>query len=151
MMIIKKILLVIFSLIILTSCGYDPIYSKKIDLNKLIKNYELSGDKKINRRIVSTLNFKENTSSKYILILDSNKKLEIVSKDKSGNVSVYKTSITVNISLKNNKKNFKEKIFIKSFTYNSMKNKFNLSQYQKDVEASLVDDIIDDILIFLNS
>ena len=43
----------------LFGCGYQPIYSKKNNLDYPIKSWVLSGDKKINRSIISFLNLGE--------------------------------------------------------------------------------------------
>jgi ribosome-interacting GTPase 1 len=149
---IKKI---IFFLLILslTSCGYQPIYTKKNYDALVIKEYQLAGDKIINRKIVSLLNLRKNIQleSSYILSLDSVKKLETVAKDKTGKASVFKTSITVSIKINENKTLIKEKIFNKTYTYNNTKNKFDLLQYQKDIENNILDKISEEIIIFLNT
>lgn len=149
---IKKI---IFFLLILslTSCGYQPIYTKKNYDALVIKEYQLAGDKIINRKIVSLLNLRKNIQleSSYILSLDSVKKLETVAKDKTGKASVFKTSIRVSIKINENKTLIKEKIFNKTYTYNNTKNKFDLMQYQKDIENNILDKISEEIIIFLNT
>jgi hypothetical protein len=147
---IKKNFLLLL-LLILTSCSYEAIYSKK-NLNEIIiQDFQLNGDKKINRKIVSYLNLKENKDSQYVLILDSNKLIEIVSKSKAGKPSIYKTTVNVNINLMKENKVFKQKNFTESFTYSNMRNKFDLSQNQKSIELNLIDKIIEDLFIFLNN
>ena len=86
-----------------------------------------------------------------MLILDSNKLIEIVSKDKAGKPSIYKTTVSVNVNLMKESQAFKKKIFTKSFTYSNMKNKFDLSQNQKNIELNLIDKITEDLFIFLNN
>ena len=136
----------------LTSCGYEPIHSKKDRSNNLIRDHKLVGSKILDRKIFANLNLKENKSDegKYELILDSKKMLDIVSKDKAGNISIYRTTISVDVSLKENNKVFKERNFISSFTYNNLDNKFDLSRYQKNVEIDLINKVSEEILIFLN-
>ena len=147
---IKKNFLLLL-LLILTSCSYEAIYSKK-NLNEIIiQDFQLNGNKKINRKIVSYLNLKENKDSQYVLILDSNKLIEIVSKNKDGKPSIYKTTVSVNINLMKENKVFKQKNFTESFTYSNMRNKFDLSQNQKSIELNLIDKIIEDLFIFLNN
>ena len=149
---IKKI---IFFLLILslTSCGYQPIFTKKNYDTLVIKEYQLACDKIINRKLVSLLNLRKNIQleSSYILSLDSAKKLETVAKDKTGRTSVFKTSITVSIKLNENKTLIKEKIFNKTYTYNNTENKFDLMQYQRDIEKNILDKISEEIIIFLNT
>ena len=139
-------------LLSLANCGYEPLYLKKNDLNDIIQSFQVEGDKTINRRIVSSLNLKnKNKTTGYKIIIDSNKTLETISKEKTGSSSVYKTQITVKISLIDSDKIFKEKTFNSQFTYNNSKDKFNLSQYQKDIEKDLTDKIIEEIFVFLTT
>jgi hypothetical protein len=149
---LKKCLL-IFLVFTLFSCGYEPLYIKKGAPNLKIKSLVMEGDKKINRKISPIFNLKENENKEtgYQLKLNSEKKIEVVSKDKIGNPSVYRTTITVNFDIFDDNKIIKSKIFLTSFTYNSNKNKFDLSQYQKSIEENLINEIIEKIFIFLRS
>ena len=154
-MIIKKFILILVFFAI-TNCGYSPIYSKKETLNISINKIELKGNKNVNRKIVSLTNLVErnNKSYAYNLTLDSNKKIETVARDKSGNTSIYKITIITEFYLKdpNNKnKIIKNKSFSSSFSYNSIANKFDLLQYQKNIEENLINKIAEEIIIFINS
>ena len=135
------------------SCGYEPLYLKKIDLDQKIKIVTFSGDQKINKIILSSLGIKEdrNSTPGYILALKSSKKIDVVSKDKTGNPSVYRSSIIVNFSLTNEGTIIKQKEFNSSFTYNNSLNKFSLSQYQKNIELDLINEISDKIFIYLRT
>jgi hypothetical protein len=135
------------------SCGYEPLYLKKIDLDQKIKVITFSGDQKINKIIMSSLGIKEdrNLTSGYILTLKSSKKIDVVSKDKTGNPSAYKSSIIVNFSLTNEETIIKQKEFNSSFTYNNSQNKFSLSQYQGNVELNLINEISEKIFIYLRT
>jgi len=44
---------------------------------------------------------------------------------------------------------FKTKNFTSDFTYNNTENKYDLSQYQNDIELNLINHIIEEIFIFL--
>jgi hypothetical protein len=149
---LKKILLLLLFLSAF-NCGYEPLYLKKSDLDNKVKSLKLVGDEKINRAITSFLNLNEinNAKTGFELKLISKKKLEVISKDKSGNPSVYKTSIIVNLLISNEGKTIKQKQFTSSFTYNDIENKFELSQYQKNIEKSLINGISEKIFIFLKS
>ena len=154
-MIIKK-LVFILTLLAVTNCGYEPIYSKKETLNISINKIELIGDKKINRSIVSFANLREtkNVNYSYDLNLNSSKKIEVVSKDSAGNVTSFKITIIVKFSLKDPNDQgavIKSKNFRTSFIYNNKKNKFDLLQYEKIVEKNLVEKIAEEITIYINS
>ena len=148
----KKItlLLVIF---LIWGCGYQPVYLKKNNSEQKIKTITLNGEQKINKIIVNSLRLKEdkNLLTGYSLILKSLKRIDIISKDKSGNPSVYKTSIIVEVLLTEKERIIKQKEFVSSFTYNATENKFNLSQYQKSIELNLINEISEKIFIYLRS
>ena len=148
-MIIKRFFFCIL-LLVLGNCGYEPMYSKKTNLSETIQSFKLEGDKIINRKIISFLNLKnQNKTTGYKLIINSNKSLGAIQKDSAGNASIYKTTITVKISILDNDEVFKEKTFNAEFTYNNIENKFNLSQYQKDIEENLINKILEEIFVYL--
>ena len=149
---IKKITL-LFIICLIWGCGYQPIYLKKDNSEKGIKTIILNGEQKINKTIVSSLGVKEdkNLLTGHSLILKSLKRIDIISKDKNGNPSAYKTFITVDISLAEKKTIIKQKEFFSSFTYNATDNKFNFSQYQKNIELNLINEISEKIFIYLRS
>ena len=151
-MTIKKIFILLI-LVILTNCDYEPIYKNNNDSNLLIKKIHLIGEKKIDRKISNALNIESNNEIKngHEIKINSQKKVDIVSKVITGNASVFKITINVNVLLEKENKMIKEKNFSSSFTYNTKANKFNLSQYQKNIEANLIRAIAEEIFIFLNS
>ena len=151
-MMLKKTTLLLL-LCFFFSCGYEPLYLKKSDLDMEIRVVNLYGDKKINNIIMSSLGIKEdrNSTSGYILTLKSSKKIDVVSKDKTGNPSVYKSSIIVYFSLTSEETSIKQKEFNSSFTYNNSQNKFSLSQYQRNIELNLINEISQKIFIYLRT
>ena len=150
-MIKKKFFLIL--IIFLSNCGYNPIYLKKIDTEVLINSYQLIGDKNINRSIISYLGIKnnDNTNAKYNLKLNSTKLVETVAKDKVGNTSVYKTTIRVELSISEGNSVIKERTFVSNFIYNNISNKFDLFQYQKNIDKNLIKNLSEKILIFLTT
>ena len=147
----KKILVVFF--LILTSCGYQPIYkanenTKNININEVI----YSGDQKINDKIYPKLPFilikdNENLSK---LSLESKKGIKITSKDSKGQAVSYRTTINVKILILNNNGNIIDrKVVQKNFSYNSDENKFKFKEYQDKIEENLINGIVEDIIIHL--
>ena len=149
----KKNIIILLLITTLTSCGYEPIYLKKNKLDLSIKDYELLGNKAINRKIVSLLNLKKSNKEKswYTLKLDSKKLIESVAKNKAGDTTIFKLTLNIELILSQNDKLVKEKNFITSFTYNNIKNKFDLLQYQKNIEKNLIDKLSEEIIIFLKT
>tara|TARA_Y100001954_G_C15579808_1_gene487758 strand:- start:189 stop:641 length:453 start_codon:yes stop_codon:yes gene_type:complete len=146
----RKYLLIIF-LILVSACGYEPL-NKNLPENKIkISKKTFSGDNQINRKIFDKINLKESKDELgYELKLNSNKIVDQVAKDKSGNVTKYKTTITIVVELIENEKTIKKRSFSKSFNYSNLSNKFDLRKYQEDVETNLINSITRDIKIFLN-
>ena len=142
----------LFIFIFLTNCGYQPIYLQKDNLKIFINEINLEGDKKINRKIMELTNLKKknNGNPSYNLKLISNKDIKIVAKDKSGNASIYKTTVTVIFTLEDQNEIFKQKTFSSNFSYNDIINSFELSEYQKTIENNLINKIAEEILIFIN-
>ena len=147
----KKIFIVF--LLILASCGYQPLY--KTDQN--IKNLNISeviyfGDQKINDVILSKLPFilVKNDASLNKLSLESKKEIKITSKNSKGQALTYRTIIKVKIFiLNNNGVILDQKMLQKNFSYNTDENKFKFKEYQDKIEENLINEIIEDIIIHL--
>ncbi len=146
----NKIFLVL--LFVLTSCGYQPIY-----LNKNLENIEyskidLKGDESINKKIISTLPISENEQNQNQIFLISSYNVEPASKNSSGQIVSYRTIIKVNLEIRDvNNKTIKKKGFVKRSVYNNKQNNFELVDYQDTIKNDLINIIIGEIIIFLNS
>ncbi len=141
-------------LFFISSCGYQPIYINKPSEIYEFKKISLNGDNYINNKIINILSIKENTEidNKNDLYISSFYETEEVSKNSKGQIEIYKSSINVNLKIKdNNNKIIQNRNFAKEFTYNNKQNKFDLAQYQKSNKDDLINKIISDIIIFLNS
>ena len=143
----------LFIFFFLLSCGYTPIYQTDQNLKIRLNTINYSGDKKLGRSITKGIERLKNNKSDniYDLNLIGSKKESVASKDKKGNISTYKMLIEVDFKLesKENNKIFSKK-FIKETTYNSMNNKFELSQYELNLEKNMISQILQDINIYLN-
>lgn len=146
----KNILFIFIFLI--TSCGYQPIYVNNNPTNLLFKDINLSGDKNLNRKILSALSIRKDPSlsSKNYLSLDSNIKIMETSKNSKGQVTTYKSIGIVNLTIERDGKLEKTQSFNEDFTYNSYDNKFDLVEYQEEVETIIINKIIEKINIYLN-
>ena len=147
----KKFLIIILSLII-TSCGYQPIY-----VNNNLKNIEFykistQGENDINNLILNSLSLKENkTNSKLVeLSLSSFYKIDEISKNSKGQTETYRSSILIDLKIISDENVIKNKIFSDDFTYNKKENKFELIEYQTNIKNQLVNGIIEDLILFLN-
>ena len=153
---IKKKILLLLIFFSLTSCGYNPIYTNKSFSDFSVSKIETSGDTKINRKIRSLLNIKEdnNLENSYTLSIISKKDKVIVAKDKLGNVSIFKITAQVFVTIFDSldpENIIKTKEFSSTYSYNNIKNKFDLSEKEKDIENNLIESIAQEIIIFLHS
>ena len=133
-----------FILILLQSCGYEPIYSSKNFLFKVNKiNFE---NNRINNQIARSLKSlsNENAQNNLNINLISKKEKNIISKNKSGEAEIFELSISVIIEI-----NESNKTFIGTQNYNNIENKFELKEYEIEIEEQIINQIIDDILIHL--
>ena len=153
---LKKIITTL-SFLLLLSCGYEPIYSKKkinSNYNFSIKNINLIGDNKINQilknKLIRNLN-KEKKSTELNLNLDSRVVKIVTSKDKKGNPIRFAIKIMTNLEvfegeILKGKTNFEEQ-----FEYNNRSNKFDLKQYEKNIKNNLISELSNKIIRYLNS
>ena len=71
-------------------------------------------------------------------------------KDSKGNPSKSRLNITVNLSVLDTNQNLiASNVFSENFEYNIDDNKFNLKQYEKNIKFNLVEQITQEILVFL--
>ena len=147
----KKIFIVL--LLILTSCGYQPLYKTDQKIKNLnISEVIYSGDQKINEVIYTKLPFAlvKNDESLNKLSLESKKEIKITSKDSKEQALSYRTIIKVKILVLNSNGDIlDQKIVQKNFSYNADENKFKFKEYQDKIEKNLIDTIIEDVIIHL--
>tara|TARA_B110000444_G_C18428359_1_gene405647 strand:+ start:92 stop:541 length:450 start_codon:yes stop_codon:yes gene_type:complete len=146
----KKILILIIFLT--AACGYQPMYISKNTENYTFKEITLTGNDKINKKIVSALNLKKDSTgvNKNEAYIDSDINTFVTSKNSKGQITSYRTTITLNFKIKDNNEITKNKKFLKDFSYNNKENKFKLNQYQKGIEKSLTKKIIEEMVIYLD-
>tara|TARA_Y100000992_G_scaffold146590_1_gene97539 strand:+ start:2583 stop:3032 length:450 start_codon:yes stop_codon:yes gene_type:complete len=146
----KKII-IFLSFLLLTNCGYQPIFSKK-DANFLIEEIIFDQNDKISLKIKNNLRYLSSTKNytKVIKIkLNSEKKIDISSKDSKGDPLIYKMLVSTNLEVYSNGIAINKKEIIKSFSYKNTTNKFDLKQYEITIENNLINSIKEDIILIL--
>ena len=148
----KKLIFVVIALFMLNNCGYSPIYSSKN--NNFYIDVSQKDRSKLNTKITNNIEKFSNQNSENIIQLEisSNKKIDIILKDKKGDPSKFKMTILLNINIlnKNNYEISKTKNFTEKFDYNNNSNKFSLKQYEKDIENNLINKIIERSVLYLS-
>tara|TARA_B100000123_G_C25732732_1_gene430034 strand:+ start:738 stop:1193 length:456 start_codon:yes stop_codon:yes gene_type:complete len=146
----KKIFLVVI-IIFLHGCGFKPIYSSK-DSNYKIISIEKNINNNLTQYIQDSINvYSNNNSEKNLKInLNFNEDIVVILKDSKGDPKKNRLTITLVMEIFNQSDNLIEtKKFSENFEYNIDDNKFNLKQYEKNIKLNLVNEIIQQILVFL--
>lgn len=141
---------VLFFLLLLSNCAYEPILiNKNYDFSIVVE--KIDGDKKINSMIVNNFYNLKGKEKKYNLNLSSTKIKNVISKDSKGDPAIFELIINVNYTVKkegeiliNNKLN-------KKTTYNNITDKFELENYEKTIVDNLVSEISDNIMLSISN
>ena len=147
-----KSILLILLFFILTNCGFEPIYSsKKSNFN--IGEIKITSKNKFNSIIKNNLkNISNNESqNKFDLIINSEKKRIISTKDTKGNPELLTIIISIEVQIVKDNVIKNKKSFSENFSYSDNSNKFSLGQYEKDIEKNLINKIIENINTYLLS
>ena len=135
----KKIIFLL--LILLSSCGYEAIHSKKNSINYSFSVSELIfvGDRTVNLKIKEKLrNYTQGKKDKdFILKISSSSENIILAKDTTGDTTAFKSIISINIEVLMNNKFKSNLTIIESFNYNNISNKFDLKKYEKEIKNNL--------------
>jgi len=145
---IKKYFLFTSIFLILTSCGYKPIFSSKtleftienIDRNNTPLNSEIA-------KVIKTFTNKDG-EKKINLKIESNKDVTVKSKDTKGNALVYELKINLKVTVSDSDR---EKLFTKKTTYKNSDDKFRLKQYERELEKILINNIVEDLIGYLSN
>jgi hypothetical protein len=133
---IKKFILKIIIILILTSCDYTPIYSTKDgQFNIEILSYE--GDREINSKILTKFRMHKNTNSELIQIkFSSTYQKSDVSKDLAGKAEEYLLEAVTNYTIitSNLEKNF---IIKESFKMKNFEDDFEERNYELRIKENI--------------
>ena len=136
----------------LTQCGYQPLYSSKDQKDFSFKEISLIGEKNLNRRIISATKINKNTQnfSNKKLTLESRKIISETSKNSKGQTESFKMILEIRLKIEDKQTTQKEKIFVKEFSYKNLENKFDLSEYETNIENNLMNQIVEEMIIYLS-
>ena len=153
MKIIFKIFILV-SIICLNNCtGYEPIFNTKNNNFSIIK-ITTEGQSKINYKIKNRLSLYQNLNDQkkfYSLEINSESKKTVLSKDSRGDPNLLNKQIVIQLRVLENEELIEKKSFLKNFSYKNNADKFNLKQYEKNIEDNLINDIVEEIVTYLQS
>ena len=149
----KQIILLL--LLLLSSCGYEAMYSKKNSANYdfVVSNLSFVGDKTVNLKIKEKLNnyAQDKKEKDFILRISSASEKIILSKNTAGDATSFKNSISINVEVLMNNKFKSNFIILESFNYNNISNKFNLKKYEEEIKNNLAETASDKLIFKLSN
>jgi len=148
---INKLLIIIFTLIVLNSCGYKPIISSK-NLDITISKININEVNDINKIIIKNLKIYSNLDNKsreVELNINSTKSIFTISKDSKGNPLSLRMQITVEAKFFLKGQELIQKSYLESFIYPNIENKFDLNNYENTIKKNLVNKITKNIILSL--
>ena len=134
---------------VLVSCGFQSIYVSDKSNFSFNKSNAL-GEIKISKEIINNLKGLKRDDGEYELIIETIFKKNVSSKNKKGDPEVFDMNLYVNVTLKKDNDILRNK-FREKLSYNNLKSKFELKQQENNLKTNLVQEITQDILIYLNS
>ena len=150
----KKILLLLFFLL-LSSCGYEAIYSKKnsINYNFSISELNLVGDRDINLKIKEKLNSytldKKNKNFK--IKISSTGTRTVSSKNIAGDATSFKSTVVIKVEISTSNKLKNSFVMSETFNYNNNSNKFSLKKYEREIKNNLAETISEKLIFKLSN
>ena len=146
----NKFILLIISIFILSACSYEPILLKKnydFEFNEI----EFSGDKTVNEIIKNRISRVSSGNKKYNIYYNSKIEKSVVSSNEKGDPTIFNLNIDLEYKITDKEKVIIKNKISKQSTYNDIKDKFELSNYEINSIKSLAKKIGDEIMMSLIS
>ena len=144
----KKSIILVSIIFLLTQCGFTPIHLKNKNLNFSIEQISYTGDRELNNFLKTNLDQYKNEKVDNKIYIEANSiyKKIILSKDKTGKVTNYQLEAEVIFLIKplNKKINITEKKIM-----DSKDDKFEETRYERSVKQSFASAISEKILLEL--
>ena len=149
----KSLISILFLSIILTNCGFKPIYNSKASNFEVIEIINKNKNKNsftIEKIIMSLSN--QGAEKKVKLELNYEHLITTILKDSKGDPSKKKLTIIVNLKAKNHTDNILvDKNFKEEFSYDVQSDKFSMGQYEDNITINLNNKISNDIIFLLGT
>ena len=149
----KSLISIIVLSLILTNCGFKPIYNSKSSNFEVIeiKNKNENKNSFFIEKVIMSLSNKS-AEKKVKLEIDYKQSISTILKDSKGDPSKKKLSIIVNLKVKNEGDNILiNKNFNEEFNYDVQSDKFGMSQYEENITDNLNNKISNDIIFLLGT
>ena len=149
----KSYISIVVIFLVLTNCGFKPIYNSKNSNFEIIEIENKNKNKNsffIENVIMSLSN--ESAKKKVKLDIDYKQSISIILKDSKGDPSKKKLSINVILKVKNDRDNILvNQNFDEEFSYDVQSDKFGMAQYEENITDNLNNKISNDIIFLLGT
>ena len=149
----KSLISIIILSLILTNCGFKPIYNSKNSNFEVIeiKNKNENKNSFFIEKVITSLSNK-NAKNKVKLEIDYEQSISTILKDSKGDPSKKKLSINVIIKVKSDNDNILvNQRFNEEFSYDVQSDKFGMAQYEENITDNLNRKISNDIIFLLGT
>ena len=149
----KSLISIVILSLILTNCGFKPIYNSNNGNFEVIeiKNKNENKNSFFIEKVITSLSNK-NAKNKVKLEIDYDQSISTILKDSKGDPSKKKLSINVILKVKNDMENIlANKSFNETFSYDVQSDKFGMAQYEDNITNNLNSKISNDIIILLGT
>jgi len=137
---LKKNIIILFLIVLLSNCGFTPIYIKNNNTNFSIEKIDFTGDRELNNFLKSNLNQYKNkkVDNKIYIEAVSIYEKNILSKNSSGEVTKYQLDAEIVFKIKPSNKEIK---ITEKKVMNSMSDKFEEARYERLIKQSFASSI----------
>ncbi len=149
----KKIFTILILILVYGCSGYEPIYSSK-GFDFYINEIEISSDDKISQKLIKKLKpyrIAKNNKQRLDIKIDSVKQIRSIAKNAKGDDTTFEMIIRSRIKIVLINQPEIDITFEEKFSYNNQENKFDLKQYQKNIEENLINTILEKFFIRLRN
>ena len=139
----KKYLLIIFYVFILSHCGFSPVYVNKLNSDYKITIENTNGDKFINSLIKNEINKISNSEStkNYYIEINSQYEKIIMSKDTKGLPSEYQIRVKADFTIKYNSIE-KKLAVIEKQNLENISDLFEQKNYENTIKKNFATEIV---------
>ena len=149
----KSLISIIVLSLILTNCGFKPIYNSNnsnFEIIEIVNKNENKNSFFIEKTIMSLSN--KDAKNKVKLEIDYKQSISTILKDSKGDPSKKKLFINVILKVKNDKDNILvNQSFGEEFSYDVQSDKFGMSQYEENITDNLKSKISNHIIFLLGT
>ena len=145
--------IILFSLLLLTACGYTPLYIAKKEnfyISEIQSNNKNNYYYYFKNHLKSYMQGDQVNKKNLKIEIDLSKNKKTISKDSKGNPLIYSLEISSNVKVLEDENLVLTKKIQKKFKYNNKSDIFELYRYEEKVEKNLIELISDDIIFFIS-